>query len=119
MRKSISPFNFEQFPPILGVDHLSLLINTAPATIFADRCRAPEKVPPAFMPPGCKRPLWIFTDVIEWLRKHPEQPAAPSDVPQPKHLGRGRPTKAESVAARAAGLSVSEYRKQHREGETS
>ncbi len=118
MRKSISSSPFEQFPPILGVEQLSLLINKAPATIFADRCRAPHKIPPAFMPPGSKQPLWILSDVVEWLRKHPEQPEARTREFQAAYVGRGRPSKIEAVAARCAGLSVSAYRKQQRENVT-
>ena len=116
MHETTPSSKFEHLPPIFGVEQLSLLLNKAPATIFADRCRAPERVPPAFMPPGTKQPLWILTDVIEWLRNHPEQPRMPSDDPRPVCLGRGRPTKTEEVAARKAGLSVREFRKRQRKG---
>jgi hypothetical protein len=102
-------------PPIFGVDQLSQLINKTPATIFADRCRAPHKIPPAYLPRGCKSPRWILADVLEWLRQHPEPTPAPRAADAPKR-GPGRPSKAERIAAAAAGLSVAEYRKQQQGG---
>lgn len=100
------------FPPVIGVDELSLLIDKAPATIFADRSRAPHKIPPAYLPPGCKSPRWVVADVLDWLKQRPEPQAAPRAVDAPRQHGRGRPSKAEQVAAAAAGVSVAEYRKQ-------
>lgn len=83
-----------QFPPVVGVEGLSILMDKTPMTIFADRSRAPHKIPPACTPPGSRSPRWIVADVIEWLRQHqeaavpaPEKPASPRRV--------GRPTKAE------------------------
>ena len=99
------------FPPIIGVDQLSVLIDKSPATIFADRSRAPHKIPPAYLPPGCKSPRWLLVEVIEWLKQHPEPPAVPRAADAPKR-GPGRPGKAERIAAAAAGLSVGDYRKQ-------
>lgn len=82
------------FPPVIGVDGLSALLDKSPATIFADRSRAPHKIPPACVAPGSKSPRWVTADVVAWLRQHqeaatpaPEKPAGPRRV--------GRPTKAE------------------------
>ena len=100
-----------QFPPVLGVDHLSILLDKAPASIFADRSRAPHKIPPAFMPPGCKSPRWLLEDVIEWLKQHPEPQTKPRATDALKR-GPGRPSKAERLSAAAAGLSIAEFRKQ-------
>ena len=84
------------FPPVIGVDLLSLLLDKTPQTIFADRSRAPHKIPPACTPPGAKSPRWIVEDVVEWLRQHKEAPAqAPAPVRKP-----GRPTKVEQVFRR-------------------
>jgi hypothetical protein len=85
-----------QFPPIFGVDLLGLLLDKAPATILADRCRAPHKLPPACSPPGCKSPRWILEDVLNWLRQYQADQAAAPAIPSPKK--RGRPSKAEQVA---------------------
>lgn len=87
------------FPPVIGVDLLSLLLDKTPQTIFADRSRAPGKVPPACVLPGCKSPRWITADVIDWMRKHQEKPG------QAKPAGArrvGRPTKAEQMRCKAA-----------------
>lgn len=84
------------FPPVIGVQQLSLLLDKTPATIFADRCRAPHKVPPSCTAPGSKSPRWITADVISWLRQFQaapvEAPVAPAAARRP-----GRPTKSEQV----------------------
>lgn len=98
------------FPPIIGVDALSLLINKTPATILMDRSRAPHKIPPACIPPGSKQPLWLTADVLEWLASHREAPGRIKRKPRsPKP---GAPTKAERAEAERMGLSVKEYRAQ-------
>jgi hypothetical protein len=95
------------FPPVIGVELLGVLLDKAPASIFADRSRAPHKLPPACTPPGNKFPRWILADVIAWLRSHQEvQPPAPAPAfvateAAPKR-GPGAPTKAECVRARRA-----------------
>lgn len=82
------------FPPVVGADGLSILIDKSPATIFADRSRAPHKIPPACTPPGCKSPRWIVADIISWLRQHQEA-ATPAPVKTEPAARVGRPTKAE------------------------
>lgn len=104
------------FPPIIGLDGLSLLINKSPATILMDRCRAPHKIPPACMPPGTKQPLWITADVVAWLASHQENSKQKEGAkktkrqPQPPKLG--PPFKAERIEAERLGLSVRELRAQ-------
>ncbi len=95
----------KQFPPVFGVSTLSALIEKAPASILADRSRAPHRVPPACTPPGAKQPLWILDDVITWLRQHqePQQPVpGPVAAPEPILRRRGRPPKAEQARRAAA-----------------
>lgn len=95
------------YPPVIGVDELSVLLNKTPQTIFADRSRAPHKVPPACVAPGCKRPRWITADVVAWLRQHQEAAAdAPAKSEQPARAG--RPTKAEQICRRRAAYSQEE-----------
>ena len=91
------------FPPIVGVDLLALLLDKAPATIFADRCRAPHKLPPACTPPGCKSPRWVVEDVTAWLRRYQEGVAIVPDAPKRKP---GRPTKAEQMRQARQGSEV-------------
>lgn len=93
------------FPPVIGVDLLSALLDKAPASVFADRSRAPHKIPPACTPPGAKSPRWILADVIAWLRSHQEVPAptlTPAAAEGAPKRGPGAPTKAERVRARRA-----------------
>lgn len=91
----------QDFPPIVGVSELAALLGKTPATIFADRCRAPHKIPPACTPPGGKSPRWITADVIAWLRGYQEAPAqAPAKPARARRVG--RPTKAEALRRKAA-----------------
>ena len=91
----------QDFPPIVGVSELAVLLGKTPATIFADRCRAPHKIPPACTPPGAKSPRWITADVVSWLRGYQEAPAqAPAKPTSARRVG--RPTKAEQMRCKAA-----------------
>ena len=91
------------FPPAFGYAHLSILLGRAVPTLQTDRCRRPWALPPACTPPGGKSPIWLLSDVIEWLNKHKDP--APATAPQPPRR-RGRPTKREQLeraqAAKAA-----------------
>lgn len=95
------------YPPVLNVLQLAELIHKTPQSVLADRSRAPHRLPPSCEPPGTKSPLWLLTDVLDWLRHYqrvatpPPAPAAP-DVP--RRRGPGRPTKAEQ--ARRARLNA-------------
>jgi hypothetical protein len=79
--------------PVLNLDGLSQLLHRDRATIKADRCRAPERVPPAHKAPGAKEPLWILDEVLAWLRAHPDSPRTPSTAPRRP----GRPRKVDQV----------------------
>lgn len=93
--------SLSSFPPAFGVDQLADLLDKTPAAILADRSRAPHRVPPACLPYGTQKPVWLLADVVAWLAEHREQPAATpaADVPPRR---RGRPTKAEQAARLAA-----------------
>lgn len=90
-----------EFPPVIGVDLLSLLLDKTPQTIFADRSRAPHKIPPACVAPGSKSPRWVTADVVAWLRQHQEA-AAPAQEKPASARRVGRPTKAEQKRREAA-----------------
>ena len=92
--------------PILDDSALGLLIKKTPAAIARDRVRAPWRVPPACTPPGTKKPLWILEDVLTWLRQY--QAARAAALQSGKR--RGPPSTIEREAARAAGLTVPEWR---------
>lgn len=100
----------QAFPPIIGVGELSLLLRKSPASILADRCRAPHLIPPDATPPGSKQPLWLLEDVFAWLVQF-RRPAAPQPAPATSIGRRGAPTKKERQAAAVAGVSVADYRR--------
>ncbi len=85
---------FYSFPPIVGVDGLSLLLNKKPAVITIDRCRRPHTLPPACTPPDTQKPLWVVADVINWLRQFQEHKKTDKKL--------GAPTKSEQIAKRNA-----------------
>lgn len=99
---------YSNIPPIFGVETLSALLKKSPASIFADRSRAPHRIPPSCEPPGTQKPLWLLEDVLNWLRQH-QRPAAqstakPGGAPAAPAPRRGRPTKAEQIARQQARL---------------
>lgn len=100
------------FPPAFGADKLAQLILRDVATIFADRSRAPHKLPPACHVPGTQKPVWLLTDVLVWLASYREPTASvpPQRVAKPKATNSGRPTKAEQVEAKCLGITVRELR---------
>lgn len=109
------------FPPVIGHQQLGVLLGKSPSTIISDLSRARHKLPPAYKPPGCKAPLWVLDDVVNWLRGFEHQPLYHS---RPKFKveaeavpRRGRPTKAEQIQAERLGISVPELRAscKHRE----
>lgn len=101
------------FPPVVGYAGLSQLLGRSEKTLQADRCRNPASVPPAATPPGSRTPLWIVAEVIAWLQQHKEKKNGGGGVcVQRRKPGPGASTKAERLAAKAAGLSVKEWRAQ-------
>jgi len=98
----LKPQQSYAFPPVFGVDLLSVILDKSPASIFADRSRAPHKLPPACTPPGSKCPRWILEDVIAWLRSHQEPPVIVETQAVVARRGPGAPTKAATVRRRRA-----------------
>lgn len=89
--------NFNGFPPVVGIDGLSILLSKKPNSITLDRSRKPESLPPACTPPGSQKPLWIVSDVIDWLRQYREDSNSEATI-KPKKMG--APTKAERIRRR-------------------
>ncbi len=90
------------FPPAFGYAHLSILLGRAVPTLQTDRCRRPWALPPACTPPGAKSPIWLLSDVIEWLNKHKDPAPATPAAPPPPPRRRGRPTKREQLERQQA-----------------
>ena len=84
--------NATGFPPSFGYEGLSLLLCRTVGTLQSDRCRKPESLPPASTPPGTRQPLWLLSDVLQWLSEHREAPA-------PRRPGRPKKTRQPSAAA--------------------
>lgn len=100
------------YPPVIGIDELAQLLGKSPATIMADRTRAPDRVPPSYTPPGGRAPRWLVSDVIAWLRSGAGAGACDANSPDPDETTpatataprrRGRPTKAEIARRRREG----------------
>lgn len=90
------------YPPVIGYDELAQLLGKTAATLQADACRAPERLPPPCVPPGTRSPRWLLVDVLNWLAEFRAQPQPVSPAPQDRPRRRGRPTKAEEIARRRA-----------------
>lgn len=98
------------FPPAFGVGTLSQLIELSVKSIQTYRSRSPHKLPPACSLPDARNPVWLLTDVLDFLANHREPapalppPSKPRATPAPNSLRR-RPTLVEAEAARAAGYT--------------
>lgn len=105
------------YPPVIDCELLGKLLNKTPATISADLCRAPHKIPPSYKPPGSKSPLWVTEDVVRWLRQYQHRGGDVAPVPAlAKKNGPGKPRKAEQIEAAKNGVTVSELRRRKVEG---
>ncbi|BEU19990.1 DNA-binding protein [Paraburkholderia sp. 22B1P] len=88
---------------LLTVDQLAEHLQKSVASIRSDATRNPQSLPPICRLPNTKRLLWRAEDVERWIGSHVAGADAPSATERalPEKRGRGRPTKAESVAKRA------------------
>lgn len=84
-------------PLVVGVVGLADMLGLKPTTVETLRSRDPSRLPPSYCPPGSRAARYVVSEVIEWLRLHPEQRS-----PRPVKKRRpGRPTKAEQAARSA------------------
>lgn len=94
--------------PTVDFAGLAALLHISRSTIVTLHSRARHRLPPACRVPGSREPVWIVTDVLAWLRRHPEGDGATAatDVQTPERAPQkrrpGRPTKAEQIAAHKA-----------------
>ena len=93
-----------KFPPVLGIAELGILLKKTSFSIRADRCRAPHRLPPSCEPPGSRQPLWLLSEVLDWLAGH-QKPATPVPSPPPR---RGRPTKREQLERQQAAAAAAQ-----------
>lgn len=98
--------------PTAGFDGLAELLHVSRSTIVTLHSRARHRLPPACRVPGSREPVWIISDVLAWLRQHPEGDSSTdaTDVQTPELAPAkrrpGRPTKAQQVAARKAAAAT-------------
>jgi hypothetical protein len=52
---------------LIGPEELATLLQRNVATLKVDCRRKPESLPPRLEIPGCKRLLWLESDVLTWL----------------------------------------------------
>ncbi|HQR82990.1 hypothetical protein [Hydrogenophaga sp.] len=88
------------YPPIIGIKELSLLLKRTEAVVKRDRSDKDRKhtLPTGKRINNTKNPLWVTEDVINWLRQQPDDTDAPSDAPRRM----GAPTKRERIEKRKA-----------------
>lgn len=96
------------YPPVVGYQGLAELMGRSVQTLQADRCRNPGSVPPASTPPGCRQPLWLVSDIVEFVQQHKKRFAVRKA--HKRVSGRGASTKVERIAAQEAGLTVRDWR---------
>lgn len=77
---------------LIGVEELSQLIGRSPATIRADLCRSPERLPPRVLLDGRKRqrPQWKQSTVMRWLASQSEGARPADGTKAPVKVGRPR-----------------------------
>ena len=87
--------------PLLTVEDLAKYLHKSVTTIRSDVSRNPQCLPPICRLPGTKRLLWRLEDVERWLAGYVTDPSLLGVEAQGRTFaaGRGRPTKAQQVAA--------------------
>lgn len=76
----------------IGTARLGELMGLSPFTVHSALSRRPERFPPPIRVPGSNKLLWDEDEVIAWLKQYQQSP-------EPTKRRRGRPTKAEQIAA--------------------
>lgn len=49
-----------------------MILGISKSTLFSDRSRAPQKMPPCYRVPGRRGLLWRRHEVVEWVQRFPE-----------------------------------------------
>ena len=96
---------------LIGIEQIAERIHRAVSTVRTQVSREPEKLPPRFLIHGSNQVVWMLRVVIDWMIQQQASSILPSS-PLKKKGGkrRGAPTATEKLAARNAGVSVSEFR---------
>lgn len=54
----------------VGVPELAAVMRKKERSILRDLSKNPERLPPCLRLPGVRKPLWLLSDVTQWLHKH-------------------------------------------------
>ena len=98
---------------LLTVELLASKIQKSVTSIRSDAVRNPQSLPPICRLPGTKRLLWREEDVVRWVAKHvtPTEDnlstLAPDTAKNAPKSKRGRPTKAQQIAAQSLAIRTS------------
>lgn len=76
----------------ITADELAKILRRSKEAINNDQTARPWAVPPAYKPPGSRKPLWDEDEVREWIKQHREPDRQPLAAP-PAKPRRGRPAK--------------------------
>ena len=88
---------------LLTVDEVAKIIRKKSETIYKDRIRRPNSVPPFFTQPGCRQLVCEEDVLISWIRG--ELPQKSTSTLHAKTNKRGRPSHASNIAAAKAEAS--------------
>lgn len=96
---------------LIGVHQLAQRLHRSVATVRTQVTREPAKLPPRFPIPGSSQVVWMLSVVIDWMIQQQANSHLPS-TPITKLNGkrRGAPTTREKLAAKSAGMSITEFR---------
>lgn len=83
---------------LLDVQDLARILRRPIPTIYSQRTRSPEDLPPPCTLPGCRRPMWHPDDVRAWIDQHrqsrQQEQAEAQASEQPRRRGRPRKSSA-------------------------
>lgn len=111
----------EQGMRIIRLPELAKIMGLSVFTVQGWSSKHPEKLPPKFQKFG-KGNFWLLRDVWFWLgaidRQAEPGAAGASPAPEVPKPGRGCPSKVERDAAKAAGMTVKQFRRSQTQMQT-
>lgn len=101
----------------IGVEELAAMIGRAISTVRTQASREPWKLPPQPANKTTNQVQWLLATVWKWMSEQPVTSASTPIIPAPSPLSssqkkrRGAPSSTEKLAAKNAGMSVTEFRR--------
>lgn len=105
----------------VSYEGLGQLLHKQASTLKSDMSRKPQDLPPPALIGVKGRPIWIVSDVLNWLRARTLQegqkrrlsPALQASMLKAREHTRGASTKRERIEAARLGITVRELRRRH------